>query len=48
VDISNEQSDELTRVQQQTLLEFFRNSPLVEAEFDFEREPDYGRDISME
>jgi hypothetical protein len=33
---------------QQTLVEFFRNSPLVEAELDLERVPDYGRDISME
>jgi hypothetical protein len=38
---------ELTR-RQQTLVEFFRDSPLVEAEFDFERVPDYGRDLSME
>jgi hypothetical protein len=47
VDISNEQADELTGAQQQTLVEFFRNSPLVEAGLDFERTPDYGRDISM-
>jgi hypothetical protein len=30
------------------LVEFFRNSPLIESELDFEREPDYGRDISTE
>ena len=48
MDISNEQSDELTKAQQQTLVEFFRNSPLVEADLDFERVPDYGRDIYME
>jgi len=48
VDISAEQSDELTESRQQTFVEFFRNSPLAEAELDFERVPDYGRDISME
>ena len=47
MDISSEESDELTKPKQQSLIEFFRNSPLVEAELDFEREPDYGRDISM-
>lgn len=47
MDISTEQSDELTGPQQQTLIEFFRNSPLVDAELDFERVPDYGRDISL-
>jgi hypothetical protein len=39
-----EQSDELTVPQQQTLVEFFRNSPVVEAELDFERVLDYGRE----
>jgi hypothetical protein len=47
VDISTKQSDELTPPQQQTLVEFFRNSPLVEAELDLERVPDYGRNISL-
>jgi prevent-host-death family protein len=30
-----------------SLVEFFRNSPLVGAGLDFEREPDYGRDIEL-
>jgi hypothetical protein len=47
VDVSTEQSDELTAPQQQTLVESFWNFPLVAAELDFEREPDYGRDISL-
>ena len=42
------ETDELTGPRQETLVDIFRNSPLVEAEFDFEREPDYGRDISTE
>ena len=33
---------------QQSLVEFFRNSPLAEEDLDFERMPDSGRDISME
>ena len=48
MDIPTEQTDELTAPRQETLVEFFRNSPLVEADLDFERVPDYGRDISME
>ena len=44
---SAKQSDESPAPQPQTLLEFFRNSPLVGAEVDFEREPDCGRDIEM-
>jgi hypothetical protein len=47
VDISTEQPEELTGAQRQTLIEIFRNSPLIEADLDFERVPDYGRDISM-
>jgi hypothetical protein len=47
MDISTEQSDELRASREQTLIEFFRNSPLVEAELDFERVPDYGRDTSL-
>jgi antitoxin Phd len=31
----------------ESLLEFFRNSPLVGADLDLEREPDYGRDIDL-
>ena len=44
---SIKQPDESPAPQQQTLLEFFRNSPLVGADLDFEHEPDYGRDIEM-
>ena len=44
---SIKQSDESPAPQHQTLLEFFRNSPLVGADLDFECEPDYGRDIEM-
>jgi antitoxin Phd len=30
-----------------SLVEFFRNSPLVGAGLNFDREPDYGRDIEL-
>jgi prevent-host-death family protein len=30
-----------------SLVEFFRNSPLVGAGLDFDREPDYGRDVDL-
>ncbi len=33
--------------QSQSLVEFFRNSPLVGSGIDLEREPDYGRDIDL-
>ena len=33
--------------QPRSLVEFFRNSPLVGAGLDFDREPDYGRDIEL-
>ena len=33
--------------QPKSLVEFFRSSPLVGADFDFEREPDYGRDVDL-
>jgi hypothetical protein len=42
---SPKQCEKPSAPQQQTLVEFFRNCPLVGAELDFEREPDYGRDI---
>ena len=42
-----QQSDESPAPRQQTLLEFFRNSALIGADLDFEREPDYGRDIDL-
>ena len=42
-----EPSEELTAKKEQTLVEFFRSSPLVEANLDFERDPDYGRDIDL-
>ncbi len=35
------------RRQPKSLVEFFRSSPLVGAGLDFEREPDYGRDIDL-
>ena len=35
------------RRQPKNLIEFFRRSPLVNAGLDFEREPDYGRDIEL-
>jgi prevent-host-death family protein len=44
-----EQFEELTarRRQPKSLVEFFRSSPLVDMDVDFEREPDYGRDIEL-
>jgi hypothetical protein len=42
-----ERVEGLPAAREQTLVEFFRSSPLAEAELDFEREPDYGRDISI-
>jgi antitoxin Phd len=44
-----EQFEELTarRRQPKSLVEFFRSSPLVGAYINFEREPDYGRDIEL-
>ena len=35
------------RRQPKSLIEFFRRSPLVNAGLDFQREPDYGRDIEL-
>ena len=44
-----EQFEELIarRRQPKSLVEFFRRSPLVGADIDLEREPDYGRDIDL-
>ena len=44
-----EQFEKLTapRRQPTSLVEFFRESPLVGSGIDFEREPDYGRDIDL-
>jgi antitoxin Phd len=44
-----EQFEQLTarRLQPKSLLQFFRNSPLVGSGIDLEREPDYGRDIEF-
>ena len=44
-----EQYEQLTarRRQPKSLIEFFRSSPLVGADLDLEREPDYGRDIDL-
>jgi hypothetical protein len=39
--------NELPMKNEQTLVEFFRNSTLVEAELNLEREVDYGRDIDL-
>lgn len=35
------------RRQPKSLLDFFRSSPLVGADVDFEREPDFGRDVEL-
>src|SRR6266568_2596096 len=47
--LSAEQFEELTtrRRHPKSLVEFFRNSPLIDAGLDFEREPDYGREIEL-
>lgn len=48
--IPAEQFEELTAAQHRSpksLVEFFRTSPLVGAELDFERDLDYGRDIEL-
>lgn len=44
-----EQFEKLTALgrQPKSLLEFFRDSPLVGSGIDLEREPDYGRDIDL-
>lgn len=44
-----EQFEELTvsRRHPRSLVDFFRSSPLVGADFDFERDLDYGRDIDL-
>ena len=42
-----EQSEEFPAPPPETLVEFFRNSPLLGADIDLEREPDYGRDIEL-
>ncbi|MGH9565275.1 MAG: type II toxin-antitoxin system Phd/YefM family antitoxin [Candidatus Angelobacter sp.] len=44
-----EQFEKLTRRgrDSKSLIEFFRSSPLVGADIDFEREPDLGRDIEL-
>jgi antitoxin Phd len=44
--ISIEQYEKLTRPEV-GLVEFFRSSPLVGLELDFERSPDTGRDIEL-
>ena len=47
MNIPDENSKELIAPRLPALIEFFRNSPLPEADLDFERQPDYGRDIEM-
>ena len=44
-----EQFEELTarRRQPRSLVDFFRNSPLVGAGLNFDREPDFGRDVEL-
>ena len=43
---SKEPSEEITAPRQLTLLEFFRTSPLIESDLDFEREPEDGRKLT--
>jgi antitoxin Phd len=47
--VSVEQFEKLVAKSRQpaSLVEFFRTSPLVGTGLDFEREPDYGRDIEL-
>lgn len=47
--LSAEHFEELQarRRQPKSLVEFFRNSPLVGADVDLERDTDYGRDIEL-
>ena len=47
--LSAEQFEKLTALRRQpkSLVEFFRNSPLVGSGINLEREPDYGRDIEL-
>jgi antitoxin Phd len=47
--IPAEQFEELTarRRHPKSLVEFFRSSPLVGAGLNFDRDPDYGRDIEL-
>lgn len=47
--LSAEQFETLTALRRQpkSLVEFFRNSPLVGSGINLEREPDYGRDIEL-
>ena len=44
-----EQFEELTARHRQprSLVDFFRNSPLVGAGLNFDREPDFGRDVEL-
>ena len=45
---SQKKSEELDELRPQTLLDFFRNSPLVDEHLDLERELDLGRDIEFD
>ena len=47
--ISEEQYERLTAKSRQpkSLVQFFRESPLVGVELDLERDPDSGRDIEL-
>jgi prevent-host-death family protein len=47
--LSAEQYEQLTaqRRHPKSLVQFFRSSPLVGADLDFDREADYGRDIEL-
>lgn len=45
--LSVEQYEQLTKTNRKPLIEFFRESPFVGLELDFEREPDLGRDADL-
>jgi antitoxin Phd len=45
--LAEEQYERVIRKQPKSLLQFFRESPLVDLELNFERERDEGRDIEL-
>jgi hypothetical protein len=45
--LAEEQYERLIRKQPKSPLQFFRESPLVDLELNFERERDEGRDIEL-
>jgi hypothetical protein len=44
---TREKSNEAARSRGESLVEFFRNSPLVGADIDWERQEDKGRDVNL-